>query len=180
MMTARMCAGAVACLFGLSACAHAPFRPVLLGDGTFSRADGSVSGGVRLESGAESPRLMITVSGLAPGSYGAHIHAVGRCSGPDFTSAGPHWNPAMRQHGRLNPQGTHAGDLPNLVVAADGRGSLSVPVAGAIDGDGALFDADGAAVVIHAMADDERSDPTGNSGARILCAVLERAEPITP
>jgi Cu-Zn family superoxide dismutase len=121
--------------------------------------------------------LAIMVGGLAPGSYGAHIHAVGRCEGPAFTSAGPHWNPAMRQHGRLNPQGTHAGDLPNLVVAADGSGSLTAPVTAPLDGEGGLFDADGAAVVVHAMADDERTDPTGNSGARILCAVLQPAAP---
>ena len=96
-----------------------------------------------------------------------HIHQVGRCDGPGFESAGPHWNPTGRQHGRLNPAGRHAGDLGNLQVLADG--SVSVEVAGP---NASVFDADGAALVIHAQKDDERTDPSGNSGARIACAVL--------
>lgn len=117
----------------------------------------------------------IEAAGLAPGSYGVHLHAIGRCDGPGFTSAGPHWNPTGRMHGRDNPGGMHLGDLPNLSVAADGRGSLDFVVAGAtLSGGGAndLLDADGAAVVVHAQADDYRTDPSGNSGARIACGIL--------
>jgi Cu-Zn family superoxide dismutase len=120
-------------------------------------------------------RLRIAATGMAPGAYGAHVHAVGRCDPPGFAAAGPHWNPAGRQHGKDNPAGMHKGDLPNLLVGADGSGSFEIELPHAtISGRGAdvLLDADGAAVVIHAMPDDFRTDPSGNSGARIACGVL--------
>ena len=119
-------------------------------------------------------RIQLTAVGLAPGTYGAHIHAVGRCDPPGFESAGPHWNPTTRQHGKDNPDGMHKGDLPNLMVGTDGRGSLEMRIANASLGGGApqLLDEAGAAVVIHAGADDYRTDPSGNSGARIACGVL--------
>lgn len=118
--------------------------------------------------------VRIEASGLAPGRYGAHVHMVGRCDPPGFDSAGGHWNPTSRQHGTLNPQGHHLGDLPNLEVAADGSGRIDLHIAGAMlrGGDGAMLDSDGAAVVIHAQPDDYRTDPSGNSGARIACGVL--------
>ncbi len=116
-------------------------------------------------------RLRVEASGLAQGVHGIHVHAVGRCDSPDFASAGPHWNPAGRQHGRDNPQGMHQGDLPNLTIGADGRGSIEVAVGGATSMAG-LLDADGAALVIHAAPDDYRTDPSGNSGARIACGVI--------
>jgi len=100
-----------------------------------------------------------------------HLHAVGRCEGPKFDSAGPHWNPAGRQHGHLNPAGSHLGDLPNLTVSANGRGALNFLVRGG------LVDADGTALVIHAKPDDYRTDPSGSSGDRIACAVLAPAQP---
>lgn len=120
-------------------------------------------------------KVLLTVRGFTPGLYGVHLHQTGRCDAPDFASAGPHWNPAGRQHGRLNPQGPHLGDLPNLEVRANGAGRVSfdVPVpAGTAAEVNPLLDADGTAVVIHATADDERTDPSGNSGARIACGVL--------
>ena len=120
-------------------------------------------------------RIRLTVHGLTPGTHGVHLHQTGRCDSPDFTSAGPHWNPTSHQHGRLNPMGPHLGDLPNLVVGANGRGRIdfAVPVpAGTAAGANPLLDADGTSVVIHAAADDLRTDPSGNSGARIACGVL--------
>lgn len=117
----------------------------------------------------------VQASGLAPGTYGIHLHAVGRCEAPAFTSAGPHWNPTSRQHGRDNPAGAHLGDLPNLVVGASGDGAVDFQVAQASlagPGPAALLDADGAAIVLHAQADDYRTDPSGNSGARIACGVI--------
>lgn len=119
--------------------------------------------------------VSLTVRGLRPGSYAVHLHQTGRCEAPDFASAGPHWNPSGRQHGRLNPRGPHLGDLPNLRVRPNGSGrldlTLSLP-AQASAGANPLLDADGTAIVIHAAADDERTDPSGNSGARIACGVL--------
>jgi Cu-Zn family superoxide dismutase len=128
-------------------------------------------------------RFRVQVTGLTPGSHGIHIHAVGACDGATataFSSAGGHFNPHGRQHGRLNPEGSHGGDLPNLVVAAGGSGTLDA-VAKTLTLDGAqtaLFDADGSAIVVHANPDDERTDTgpagPGNSGARIACGVIER------
>lgn len=118
-------------------------------------------------------RVTLDARGLPPGTHGAHLHTVGRCDPPDFASAGGHWNPAGTKHGSLNPQGPHAGDLPNLIVGPDGRGALAVNLAGAtLDG---LLDADGAAMVVHAGPDDLLTDPAGNSGARLACGVLTPA-----
>jgi Cu-Zn family superoxide dismutase len=119
-------------------------------------------------------RIRIDATGLAAGSYGAHVHAVGRCDPPDFASAGPHWNPTGAEHGKNNPRGMHKGDLPNLLVGADGRGTLEMTVSGASLGGGNLnmLDADGASVVIHERADDYRTDPSGNSGGRRACGVF--------
>lgn len=133
-------------------------------------AAGASIGAVQAEPRAGGTYLRIAVQGLSPGDHGLHLHAVGRCDGPSFDSAGAHWNPAGRQHGHLNPAGAHAGDLPNLTASANGRGTINFLVAG-----GSLADADGTALVIHAMPDDYRTDPSGNSGGRIACAVLAAA-----
>jgi len=119
-------------------------------------------------------RVRVESNGLPPGIYGAHLHGVGRCDRPTFETAGPHWNPSSRQHGRDNPNGQHLGDLPNLMVGTDGRGSFEFTVPGASLSGGAmaLLDGDGAALVIHARPDDYRTDPSGNSGTRIACGVL--------
>ena len=116
--------------------------------------------------------LRIQASGLPHGVHGIHVHAVGRCDGPKFETAGPHWNPAARKHGLRNPAGPHGGDLPNVTVAANGVLSTIVTVPGASLAAGGLADADGAALVIHAAADDNVTDPSGNSGDRIACAIL--------
>jgi Cu-Zn family superoxide dismutase len=112
----------------------------------------------------------INASGLPHGIHGIHVHSVGRCDPPDFASAGSHWNPAARKHGLNNPAGAHAGDLPNVEVAANGVLGATVVVSGASMA--SLLDADGSALVIHAAADDNVTDPSGNSGARIACAVI--------
>jgi Cu-Zn family superoxide dismutase len=113
----------------------------------------------------------INASGLPHGIHGIHVHSVGRCDPPDFASAGSHWNPAARKHGLNNPAGAHAGDLPNVEVAANGVLGATVVVSGASMA--SLLDADGSALVIHAAADDNLTDPSGNSGARIACAVIQ-------
>ena len=119
-------------------------------------------------------RVRVEAAGLVPGTYAAHVHTVGRCDPPAFESAGPHWNPTGREHGSQNPQGQHLGDLPNLLVGTDGRGSFeySIPGASLTAGGPAMLDHDGAAIVIHTGADDYRTDPSGNSGARLACGVL--------
>lgn len=118
-------------------------------------------------------RVTLDARALPAGTHGAHLHTTGRCDAPDFASAGPHWNPAARQHGSMNPQGPHAGDLPNLIVGPDGRGTLGAVLPGTTVA--ALLDSDGAAMVIHAGADDLMTDPSGNSGGRIACGVFAGA-----
>jgi Cu-Zn family superoxide dismutase len=114
------------------------------------------------------------VEGLPPGTYAIHLHSVGSCEGPKFTSAGGHFNPTMMKHGKDNPMGPHLGDLPNVVVGANGTGTLDYTVAGLqlVGGPAPLLDADGAAVVVHAGPDDYKTDPSGNSGDRIACGSL--------
>lgn len=120
-------------------------------------------------------RVTVTVRGLPRGEKGIHLHTVGACEGPAFTSAGGHWNPTGHQHGRDNPRGAHMGDLPNIAIDRRGRGTLRFRIEGAkLRGDGGLLDGDGAAIVIHASSDDNRTDPSGNSGARIACGVFRR------
>lgn len=109
--------------------------------------------------------------GLA-GVLGMHIHAVGKCDVPDFTTAGPHWNPTSKQHGSSNPMGYHMGDLGNINVQLGRSFSDMREISGVRVVD--LMDADGAAIVIHEKADDNLTDPSGNSGKRIVCGVFER------
>jgi Cu-Zn family superoxide dismutase len=135
------------------------------------RPDGTVIGTVRARVTPGGLALKLEARGLPPGEIGMHIHEVGRCDGPDFASAGPHWNPTGKHHGRLNPDGEHLGDLGNMWVAADGSVGMDMrpDPAGNVP---SPLDADGASLVIHAQRDDEKTDPSGNSGARIACAVL--------
>lgn len=160
---------------GLLAGAAGPVAASDVGGATaqIRTADGRLVGRAFIPVGPNRLEVRVEARGLAPGRYGVHLHAVGRCEGPDFASAGPHWDPTGLQHGRLNPRGHHRGDLPNLVIGADGSGQLMFVIDGT-RGRESLFDTDGATIVIHAAADDERTDPSGNSGARTACGVLGR------
>jgi Cu-Zn family superoxide dismutase len=147
----------------------------MFGKATVLGRDGSVKGSLRLTGDGRGVEIKLDVAGLPPGAHGVHLHAVGSCTAPDYASAGPHLNPTMHGHGTLNPQGSHLGDLPNLEVDNSGSGSLSARITGTPAELGAiLFDGDGTAVVVHAAADDYRTDPSGNSGSRIACGVITR------
>ena len=130
--------------------------------------DGQAIGTVAVGRDGDTLKLRVVARGLSRGAHGVHLHAVGRCDGPKFDSAGGHWNPTMKQHGHQNPAGFHVGDLGNLDVAENGTVSVELrgPSAAGVD------DADGTALVIHAGTDDERTDPSGNSGGRMACAVI--------
>ncbi len=140
----------------------------------FDGADGSAMGNVALSEGAGGVTMTVSATGLPAGTHGIHLHEKGLCEGPKFESAGAHWNPGMKKHGRDNPQGAHLGDLANLEVGADGSASANFTVAGAMMASGStmLADADGTALVIHAKPDDYKTDPSGASGDRIACAVI--------
>lgn len=159
----------LALVTGMTACAPVEREPATVARADLKAADGSPRGIATVSRAGGVLRLTVAVTGMAPGTKGIHVHTVGRCDGPDFQTAGGHWNPTGRQHGRDNPMGAHSGDLPNLVVAADGRGTLTADLPGSA---AELMDADGATIVIHAAPDDYRTDPSGNSGARIACGVL--------
>ena len=139
-------------------------------------ANGLPAGTAQLLSDGKTLSLAVAATGLEPGEHGFHLHTTGRCEAPGFTSAGGHLNPGSRQHGSLNPAGKHLGDLPNLLVGASRSASTEIDLGPDDAGMRAeLFDGDGTAIVIHAEADDYRSDPAGDAGARIACGVLTRA-----
>jgi len=119
--------------------------------------------------------VVVEVSRLAPGKHGIHVHAAGRCEPPDFKSAGGHFNPHAKKHGLKSPEGAHSGDLPNLEVGPNGKGKLTAALANATLGVGdtaSLLGPNGSSIVIHAKADDETTDPSGNSGDRIACGEI--------
>ena len=136
---------------------------------------GNSLGVVQLEDTSFGVTLSGTLTGLAPGEHGFHVHETGLCEPPGFESAGAHFAPAGRRHGFHDPDGPHAGDLRNLVVT--GEGSALVDMADSLvtlrRGTSALLDGDGSALVVHADPDDYRSQPSGNSGDRIACGVIE-------
>jgi Cu-Zn family superoxide dismutase len=137
---------------------------------------GNSVGTAELSAAPKGVSIKVDLKGLTPGDHGIHVHGVAKCEGPAFASAGGHLNPDMKHHGLMNPDGPHAGDMPNITVAADGTAKATVVAPGVTMGDGpnSIFTGGGTALVIHAMADDMKSDPAGNSGARIACGVISK------
>ena len=145
--------------------------------------DGNVIGDVNFTEPAEGENRFVTVqvgieqaTGLEPGEYGFHIHETGRCDAPEFETAGGHFNPTGASHGLFNLEGPHAGDLINLNVGEDGTVTyvVSTERITLTEGERAILDSDGSAVIIHAQADNYLTDPGGSSGDRIACGVIEQ------
>jgi Cu-Zn family superoxide dismutase len=136
-------------------------------------SDGATIGTVTVTELAKGVHIVADVSDLPAGVHAFHIHAVGLCE-PPFTSAGGHFNPTGAQHGWNNPSGHHAGDFANVHVGEDSALTLEIFTDAVTMGDGetSLFDADGSAIVMHQGPDDYHSDPAGDAGARIACAVI--------
>lgn len=167
----------LACAAFLGSCASsvASHSAKVLATASLADGMGKPVGVARIEQIGTTMRFLAEVNGIAPGDHGIHLHTIGKCEAPAFASAGGHLNPAAHQHGSLNPAGPHLGDLPNVTVGADGTGTLAFVIAGnAAEVAASLFDADGTAVVVHASADDYKTDPSGNSGSRIACGVFSR------
>ena len=142
-------------------------------------AQGKSVGTITLsESGSKGVVLDIKVHDLAPGKHGIHFHQNAKCDGPDFKSAGPHFNPDGKKHGLENPEGHHAGDMLNLIVKQDGKATMKLTDADVNLKDASdshsLFSNGGTALIIHAKEDDMKTDPSGNSGDRIACGVITK------
>jgi len=177
--------GAIAALFAAADCATASNNPTkTAGKGAGkqavamieSRSDSKVTGKATFHEAGGKVTLTIDIAGAEPGTHAVHLHDKGDCSAPDATSAGGHWNPSSEAHGKWGTAPFHHGDLGNIEVGADGKGSLTLSsdlwsIGGTPD-----TDVIGRAVIVHAKADDFTTQPTGNAGGRVGCGVVEWAK----
>jgi len=145
---------------------------VKLADGT-----GKDVGTATVSQIAKGVSIKLDLHDLAPGQHAIHVHETAKCDGPDFKSAGKHFNPDNKEHGMKNPKGSHAGDMPNFTVDKKGKAKVTVTAANlslAADNPHSVFTNGGTALVVHASADDMKSDPAGNAGDRVACGTITK------
>jgi Cu-Zn family superoxide dismutase len=139
-------------------------------------ASGKTIGWAMIKASGTGVHIKLTLDHMPPGDHAVHFHQFAKCDGPDFKSAGPHFNPDGKQHGLENPDGHHAGDMDNFTVNAKGKAAVDLYNKDVNLGSDShsLFSNGGTSIVVHAKADDMRTDPSGNSGDRIACGVITK------
>ncbi len=152
--------------------------PKVNGKAELHDAQGKAVGTASLKQTKAGVKISLQVTGLPAGTHAFHIHTAGQCEAPDFKSAGGHFNPEGKKHGLKNPDGPHAGDMPNITVGTNGKGKATAVNTRVSLGEGAnsVFHEGGTAIVIHEKADDEMTDPAGNAGNRIACGVIGKVQ----
>jgi len=172
MFKATLCAAGLVLLLSAAWAKDKP-KPITV---NLQDGKGQAVGTAELSNDPHGVKIKLNVKNLAAGEHGIHVHQVAKCEGPDFKSAGPHFNPDSKKHGLQNPDGPHAGDIPNFTVDPKGnfKGNVVAPNVTLADGPHSVFTGGGTALVIHAKGDDNKTDPSGNSGDRVACGVISK------
>ena len=172
---------AIAAALSLAVCpvtSVAQAKPVKKKTVELKDAKGNSVGTATILAKGKGVEVKLDLKDLPPGEHAVHFHQNAKCDPPDFKSAGPHFNPTGKQHGFDNPNGHHAGDMPNFTVKADGKAKATVKDDDVLLGNGSepnsLFANGGTSIMIHAKADDMKTDPAGNAGDRIACGVITK------